>query len=332
MGKDNRRRSIEEIRPVFEQASYQLLSTEYVNNVSPLQTLCPNGHKWETTWGCFSHGTRCRQGYCDKRRMSFEKVKEIFEKRGYTLLSTEYISTHIPLKTLCPNNHVYWVSFANFTSRHGYGQSKGKERKGCRQCSYEKSRLDEEQVRQALQVEGYKMLSKYKKCCVKFKIECPKGDVYETTWDIFKSGCRCPVCANEKWVSESKLGEILQQIFPTLHVEPQDNLGFLKPQRVDFSVRELHLAFEYDGEGHFMPIMFGKMTKEAAKKNLQDIKKRDKRKNRLCKKNGIHLIRFKYTDSLTKKVVEQRIQAVLVQFNISHTFCASPESVDSEKI
>lgn len=51
----------QEIISTFQQAGYQLVTplTEYVNNLSPLEYLCPKGHRHITAWKYWQRGCRC---------------------------------------------------------------------------------------------------------------------------------------------------------------------------------------------------------------------------------------------------------------------------------
>jgi very-short-patch-repair endonuclease len=162
------------------------------------------------------------------------------------------------------------------------------------------------------QKEGYTVLSdlskEYIDCLAPISVRCPDGDVYKTTWSrFFHVGGRCPYHKNFK--REKQLGKILEQIYLD-KVKQYDNLSFLQPQTVDFSVRSLKLAFEYDGEQHYRPVRFGgaKMTMKQARDNLVLTQKRDRLKERLCKKNGYTLIRVKYDEDLTTEHIRQKIQ------------------------
>ena len=58
----------------------------------------------------------------------------------------------------------------------------------------------------------------------------------------------------------------------------------------------LKCLIEYDGEGHFKPLMFHKMSKEDCLDNFEVSKLRDNIKTKYCKNNNINLIRIPYTE------------------------------------
>ena len=162
-------------------------------------------------------------------------------------------------------------------------------------------------IQQELQKEGYKLVSnQYVNTTTKIEVQCPKEHIYPVRWIDFQLGYRCAICSEGK--SERELGKILEQLYPGL-VKPQDNLDFLGQLRADYSVRINNLAFEYDGKQHFEPMvgMFGCHTEEEAFARLRTQQKRDKRKNRLCKKNGYRLIRIAYTEKLCLETIQQKL-------------------------
>ena len=110
----------DEIKQAFEKEGYTLLSTDYVNNRSELEYICPNGHKHSTNWDGFKQGRRCPECGIEtvksKLRLSYDEIKQAFEKEGYILLSTEYIKSTSKLKVQCPKGHEYEVSWGHFNN------------------------------------------------------------------------------------------------------------------------------------------------------------------------------------------------------------------------
>lgn len=104
---------------------------------------------------------------------------------------------------------------------------------------------------------------------------------------------------------EEKLLKILQEIFPNEFIKRHDR-KVLKGLELDFLIRNLRLAFEYDGEQHFDR----KLCEEVFKSDFDALKKRDKKKNKLCKKKRITLIRIKYNEPLTKIHIKSKLKMV----------------------
>jgi rubredoxin len=105
--------TFEYVKNFIEKCGYKLLSTEYTGNHDKLKVQCPEKHIYTPSLHDFKLGYRCP--VCSrKQKHSFKQVKEYIEKYEYKLLSTEYVNANKKLKLLCPNNHIYNVSFSSF--------------------------------------------------------------------------------------------------------------------------------------------------------------------------------------------------------------------------
>lgn len=117
----------------FERRGCELLSKEYVNNRTKLLYVCANGHTTTCQFGNFKKGHGCvecrKERNGDNRRLSYEKVKQVFEKEGCQLLTDHYENNVQVLEYICSCGNVSKTSYANF--------SRGAR---CRKCGYEKLR------------------------------------------------------------------------------------------------------------------------------------------------------------------------------------------------
>ena len=85
---------------------------------------CPKGHVTNTiTYERFRRGHRCKK--CadkelgERRKHSYEYIKEYIENEGYVLLSMEYYGANDYITLKCPNNHIYDTgTFGSF--KQGY--------------------------------------------------------------------------------------------------------------------------------------------------------------------------------------------------------------------
>jgi len=60
-------------------------------------------------------------------------------------------------------------------------------------------KLTYDYVKSCIESQEYQLLSKeYVKCTKKLEIKCPKGHIFDMSWDNFRAGHRCPECAIEK--------------------------------------------------------------------------------------------------------------------------------------
>jgi len=293
-----RRLTIEQVKQEFKREHYTLLSTEYENNHTMLDYICSEGHKNPIVWSSFARGTRCPD-CAGNKKYDEEQVRVFFEKEGYRL-SSKYTNNWSKLEYQCPEGHVNTVRWIDF-----------KRGTRCSECAGVK-RHTTQQIKKVIESYGYGLLSQYKNAYSKIELECPNGHVYSVQWNCFQQGQRCPVC--REWKGEKKLGELLEKIFPS-QVQRQDNLGFLGQQKVDFSVRDLNLAFEYDGLQHSQPVCFRGIDIKRARKNFILQQERDSRKNKICQENGYQLVRFAHDENIDEDSVEHKIGLVLCHKN-----------------
>ena len=102
---------------------------------------------------------------------------------------------------------------------------------------------------------------------------------------------------------EEKVLKILKEIFPNNFIRRHDR-KLLKGLELDFILPELRLAFEYDGEQHFDK----KLCEKIFKSDFNELKKRDRKKDKLCIKKNIILIRIKYDEPITKKHINMKLK------------------------
>lgn len=118
-----------------------------------------------------------------KRKYTYEIVKEYMSTFGYKLLSNKYNSCIDKLSIQCSKGHKYESTFVNF-----------KKGKRCPYCSGNK--LNYGVVKDHIESQGYKLLSKeYINTQTHLLVMCSEGHTYEVTFNNFKRGKRCPVCA-----------------------------------------------------------------------------------------------------------------------------------------
>jgi uncharacterized protein YkuJ len=295
----NRRHKFDSIREFFEKEGYVLLSTHYTNTQDNLCYVCPDGHEGTTYWNLFQQGHRCAQcaGFIDPV-IKLAKIRTYFEKEGYKLLSTKYKNPSTKLDFICSQGHNGSMSWTGF--------NRGSR---CAKCMG-RAIPSIEEVRQYFEQYGCKLLStEYVNAHEKLDYICSKSHRVSIAWtNFYNLGHRCAKCCEPK--KQKRLGELLEQLFPG-KVGKQDHFNFLGLLSVDYSVRDLGLAFEYDGEHHFMPTQYGNMSLNMAKERFVAQQERDACKNRLCKENNYKMIRIAYYEDLTLENVQKKIDVTL---------------------
>lgn len=120
------------------------------------------------------------------KRLTYEFVKNQFEKEGYKLLSKEYINAHTKLRYKCPKGHECSINWGNW-----------KNKKRCPYCA-RNVKLDMEFIRFEFEKEGYELLTtEYVNAHQKLECICPKGHKHNITWNKWQAGHRCPYCAGK---------------------------------------------------------------------------------------------------------------------------------------
>ncbi len=118
------------------------------------------------------------------RRLTYDFVKEYFEKEGCTLTSSEYKNATTKLNYICQNGHSHSISYDSFRSGHR-----------CPVC-FGNAKPTLPYIRDQLEKEDYVLLStKYKNSDTHLDYMCPNGHRHSITWHNWQSGKRCPYCA-----------------------------------------------------------------------------------------------------------------------------------------
>ena len=151
----NKKYTFKQVEQLFTQHGYTLISTEYNNIQTPLESTYPNKHYFKTSFKSFRNGTRCKK--CNTttlkpipKKLTWFEVKSLFLEKGCTIMSpeTDYINQQSKLEYMCSNNHTTTTTVSNLK----LGRS-------CGVC-YGKLKLDQKVVELAFQKKGYTLLSK----------------------------------------------------------------------------------------------------------------------------------------------------------------------------
>lgn len=178
------RLSIEDMHTLAKEHRGKCLSTEYLNNKTPLEWQCEKGHRWKARPDSVRNGKWCL--ICSgKQPLTIELMREIAGQHGGKCISTEYVNDDTKLKWQCAEGHVWEARSQNI-------------RKGqwCRVCSGA-LKLTIEEMRSIAESKGGKCLSsEYKDNKTKLKWQCSEGHIWEATPNPIKSkGNWCPTCA-----------------------------------------------------------------------------------------------------------------------------------------
>ena len=174
----------EYVKSQFEKAGHIPKFTEYINNYTKLDFICPNGHHHSMTWAHWTSGNRC--GKCKGNiEVTHEDVKKSLKYKSYELISKVYVNAHTKLECICPNGHKYYITWNNWR--------KGAE---CFEC-FGSKKLTIDFIKEEFEKEGYILLStEYINNSNKLNYICPNGHVHSISWNNWQAGKRCKKCNN----------------------------------------------------------------------------------------------------------------------------------------
>lgn len=172
------------IKGEFEKCGYVLLSTEYINNASPLRYICPYGHKHTVRYNDWRKGVRCPE-CCSRNtyglRYRVEEVKKRYALEGYVLLSDSFKNIRSTVKVRCPNGHIFEQAICSWTAGNR-----------CPYCSNRVRLLNRvDEISEILNKEGYVFKGFVER---KVKYVCPSGHRHAVLWTDWQRGVRCPYC------------------------------------------------------------------------------------------------------------------------------------------
>ena len=117
----------EQVKSVFSDRGYELVSTEYYGVKKKLKYIClkhrDKGVQQITFCSLYSQNHGCRYCAMDKlHKYSYNEVKKEFSERGYELVSTQYHNVMSNLDYIC-NKHrdkgVQQITFSKLHNNHG---------------------------------------------------------------------------------------------------------------------------------------------------------------------------------------------------------------------
>jgi hypothetical protein len=114
----NRTKTYEEVREAFLLRGFTLITKKQDYRgatFDKLDFICDKGHSHSISWASFYRGSGC--GYCARRLpRTMEEVKQIFQDKGYKLVSDTYKTNNQKFDFICPNNHHWSMRLSHFMS------------------------------------------------------------------------------------------------------------------------------------------------------------------------------------------------------------------------
>lgn len=294
-----------------------IVNKKYRCSHSPINLICPKGHRFETTYYDFKNGHRCNicrhKNELSSELKLYEEVKTYVESIGYKLLNDiDNFMISRKLKLQCEHGHICNITYNSLKDRNERcpicEDKKKKEKKK------EKKITTINDVIKLINKEGYTLISKvYIDDDTPLKMICSEGHKFEISFNKFKDKNRCPVCMSNDMLFKSKniyhmsnsmsKGEVMVKYvldkynIPYITQKTFEGCKYNNYLRFDFYIPDMDICIEFDGEQHFRPVDFsGKLNEEEILEQFKLNKTRDRIKTNYCKQHDIKLIRIKYDE------------------------------------
>ena len=326
MGKKNEKLSIEYVRNFLKEINSpsELLSTEYINNHSPLIFKCNCGKIFKKRFDMIGMRKTCLCNSCG-RKQGWNKIRKPidysdriikeFSELGFKVLQ-EKVST-IEEKVLVENKDGYrgYISIESARNKKMFSIYSVRFNKdnfifnlnhycelkhvGTRVLDYINDNEDN--------IKTWK---------IKLKCQCGCGNIFYPNANDFSSQFRvyCNICTK----SQSRLERIVKTELEL------NNINFIEQKRFDncrsdltnytlpfdFYLPKYNTLIEVDGEGHFRPLRFHGVTKEESIESFHRTLYHDNLKNLFCENNNINLVRISYLQ-IKDETYKKSIQSII---------------------
>lgn len=281
------------------------VSGDYVNNRSKIEIRCDNGHIFDVPPSSLFSGTWCARcaGKYPKDEM-IHLFKDIAESRNGFLLSTTYINAKSKLEFQCGKGHSPFKATADSVKNQGTW---------CPKCAPNGVLLDLNDLRSKLgtlakQKDGQLITVEKTEGSDDYlaTMRCSSGHEWAARAYNLSKGVWCPTC-NMPGTREKICRAVFEWIFgvkfskkrPKWLINSRD-----RKMELDGCNLDLGIAFEYQGEQHSKYIPFFHRDEGKFRERIED----DKRKQTLCKANGIDLIHIDIAiplNSLQAHIIDQ---------------------------
>ena len=131
-----------------------------------------------------------------------------------------------------------------------------------------------------------------------------RGDVRETENELRRHFGYPEI--GKSWITETILYNLVCVLFPGYEVIHHYRGRELEGLELDIWMPGPKIGIEYQGEQHYVVVGHW-----GGKAGLEKRQANDRKKRKLCKAQGYHLIEFKHSEDLTEKLVKGRIEKIL---------------------
>ncbi|MFX0101913.1 MAG: hypothetical protein ACFFCS_20275 [Candidatus Hodarchaeota archaeon] len=192
----------------------KLLSKTYVNNKTPIEIQCENGHRFTIYPVKLYRGSWCTECYLNDKRLGIDFLRKFIEGKGGRLISNSYKNLKTKIDVLCDKNHLFSATPDNLI----YGNT------WCPECNgIKKLNLDviQEHVQKR---EGILISKNYVNIMMKLEIKCKNGHVFTVTArDLIHSNSWCSECYGNKPLTRQYIQEAVKTRHGTLLTSEEIN-------------------------------------------------------------------------------------------------------------
>lgn len=284
---------LELLKKIAKSRGGELLSTKYQGNNHKLKFKCSEGHTWWAVPASINRNRNrngsgswcfiCERGYkAGSFRDSISVLKKFAKEIGWKCHSTKYVGTTSKYKWECDKGHRWEASWHKIQL--------GRRCPECAKVSRGKKQLKYslEDAREIASMRGGECLSKSMgNVHGKLKWRCINKHEWSATFRSVYLGTWCSRCHVN--YSEEIVRKMFEKIFgakfdPVWPEWLRNRAGYRL--ELDGYNKKLEIAFEHQGEHHYS------LNTHYIKKNkkLEDRKKIDALKRRVCKRKGVTLI------------------------------------------
>lgn len=286
-----RKITYEIVKREFDERGYELLSTEYINNVQKLQYVCPkhrNKGVLEITFANFTRGKGCI--YCGgrARKTHDEYVKELAVKKP----TIEVVGKYKSLKTLIEHKCLVCGYNWNVLPDNMLNSPNG-----CPRCG-KRARLTQPDLMKRIKDidPSIIVVGEYSNTFTPMRFKCVVcGKEWMAKPNNIFNGKGCSHCKSSK--GELKISLTLDKM-GIQYVEQKrfNDCKYEAELPFDFYLEAKNMCIEYDGLQHYKPCTFGGISKERAKQAFELTKLKDAIKTNYCTEHGLKLLRIPYWD------------------------------------
>lgn len=270
-------------------------STEYIGTKEKYGWYCnEHNYHWRTTWTSVNiYGTWCK--YCaieknaEKLRLDYDDVVEDCLNRNIEFLDDEYISVN--------HKHNFRCKICNYKWSVQYGVILYRNH-GCARCAGQAVNI-KDMHKLAADNNGECLSEEYINDKTELLWKCKYGHIFKSMPRTIKNGSWCSKCSqskSEKYCRKT-IEELTQQKFPKRKPKWLLNENGNRLE-LDGYNEELKIAFEYQGEQHYLD---ARRHTKIPESKVYKTQKHDQIKRKICKKKDILLLEPNYT--MTEKEI-----------------------------